>query len=205
MISEQEAEKIKKQLIEQINSTFPDDKKKPAIEQLNSMDNEQLEKFLIQNNLIKQDSSQSDSSPSTNCPFCLISQEKIKAYKLDENSLALAVLEINPMSEGHTIIIPKQHCSTDDIPSKALELAKKISKKLKSKLNPESVEISTSNIAGHSVINVIPVYKNKNPEKKKANEQELKKLQEKLTQKPRIIRKSPKKQEKILKAPKRIP
>ena len=53
MLPEGQSEQIKKQLIEQINLTFPDDKKSSAISQIKSMNDEQLEEFLKQNNLIK--------------------------------------------------------------------------------------------------------------------------------------------------------
>ena len=36
----------------------------------------------------------------------MIIEEKIPSYKIQENK-AVAVLEINPISEGHTIVIPK--------------------------------------------------------------------------------------------------
>ena len=52
--------------------------------------------------------------------------------EIDENEEALAVLEINPISKGHTIVIPKEHITKpEDIPPKAKELATQIGKKLK--------------------------------------------------------------------------
>ncbi len=201
---EQEAENIKKQLINHIENTFPKDKQQQAISQIKSMNNQQLEQFLKQNNLL-----QSNLGNQQQCPFCLITHGKLNAYKIDENESSLAVLEINPLSKGHTIIIPKNHVSSSEIPEQALTLAKKVSQKLKTKLNPKEVQISTSEVFNHAIINVIPIYENKKLEKKKAEESELKSLQEKIL-KEEIQKKEPEKKaeskpKKLPKAPKRIP
>src|SRR3972149_9691288 len=103
MLSEEQEKQIKQQLINQINSSFPDDKKQPAIEQIEKMDKERLENFLIQNNLIK------NADSPQQCIFCEIIEGKISTNKIAENEQALAVLEINPISKGHSLVIPKQH------------------------------------------------------------------------------------------------
>ena len=52
MITGEQAEEIKKQIISQMEN-FPSLQKEQAIQQINAMNNEQLEQFLIQNKLIK--------------------------------------------------------------------------------------------------------------------------------------------------------
>ena len=89
------------------------------------------------------------------------------------------------MSKGHSIILPLEHIKTDKLPKQALSLAHRIAKKIKTKLNPEDVKIETSNFQGHSLINIVPFYKNKKPEKTKASEEELKELQQLLSIKKR--------------------
>jgi len=174
MISEEQSKQIKQQLAEQINSTFPEEKKQSALEQIISMDAEELEKFLIQNNLIKDENSQNS------CIFCSIIKGKIPTNKIAENPEAIATLEITPISKAHSIIIPKQH--TKDAPKKAIELAQEISKKIKQIFNPKEIKIYTSKIFEHEIINVLPVYKDENSESKreKANQAELKEIQRKL-------------------------
>ena len=44
-----------------------------------------------------------------NCLFCKIVKGEIPAYKIYENDKYLAFLDIAQFTDGHTIIIPKQH------------------------------------------------------------------------------------------------
>ena len=46
------------------------------------------------------------------CIVCDIVSGKIPAYKVFENKYALAFLDINPASEGHVLVIPKEHGAT---------------------------------------------------------------------------------------------
>lgn len=177
MISPEQASQVKKQLIEQINSTFPEDKKAEAIQQLESMNEEQLEEFLKQNNLIK--SEEQDQQ----CVFCSIVSGDIPSTKISENKKAIAVLEINPISKSHAIIIPKEHISKEeDLPEETRILAKEISEKIKKAYNPKDVTFFNTNMFGHEIINVLPVYtdETKDSPKKQSNPEELKKISEKL-------------------------
>lgn len=45
------------------------------------------------------------------CPFCLIARGDIPAAKVYENDHVLAFLDINPLADGHTLVIPKQHAA----------------------------------------------------------------------------------------------
>lgn len=190
MLQEDQIPQIKKQLIEQISSTFPDDKKAQAIEQINSMNSEQLEQFLIQNNLVK--SGEAGSPSEQQCVFCSIAEGKIPSAQIGENKKALAVLELNPISKGHTLILPKEHLETaDKLPSQVLALAKKIAKKIKSVLKPKDILIETANLFGHSLMNVLPIYENENlaSPRTKAEPAELDELAKTLRPKPKAPRK----------------
>jgi len=46
---------------------------------------------------------------SLNCPFCLIIADKSPAYRLYENDLVIAILDILPLRAGHILVIPKAH------------------------------------------------------------------------------------------------
>ena len=46
--------------------------------------------------------------------FSLIIDGKIPSYKLYEDELVIAILDINPFSPGHTLIIPKEAAETLD-------------------------------------------------------------------------------------------
>ncbi len=43
------------------------------------------------------------------CIFCKIVSGNIPAYKVYEDKETLAFLDINPVHEGHTLVIPKDH------------------------------------------------------------------------------------------------
>ena len=43
------------------------------------------------------------------CIFCAIAEGEIPSFKVYEDDLVLAYLDINPFSEGHTLVIPKNH------------------------------------------------------------------------------------------------
>jgi histidine triad (HIT) family protein len=54
-----------------------------------------------------------------NCIFCQIIKGESPAYKVYEDYLTLAFLDINPISDGHTLIIPKLHESRlENLPDK---------------------------------------------------------------------------------------
>ena len=140
-----------------------------------------------------------------NFVFCSIIKGEIPSCKIDENKSAIAVLEINPISKAHALIIPKKHETIEKLPSSVLSLAKNIAKKIKSKFKPGDIRIETSSVQGHGIINIIPLYKDAKLEKKKADEKELQELQKKLEKKVRIRKIKPKKLKELPKAPIRIP
>lgn len=43
------------------------------------------------------------------CVFCAIAAGEIPSFKIYEDDFVLAFLDINPFSEGHTLVIPKEH------------------------------------------------------------------------------------------------
>ena len=45
----------------------------------------------------------------TDCIFCKIALGQISAVKLYEDQVILAFLDTGPISDGHTLVIPKEH------------------------------------------------------------------------------------------------
>ena len=70
------------------------------------------------------------------CIFCKIIKGEIPCYKLYEDENTLSFLDVNPITEGHTLVIPKTHATlvedlNNDNISSVFETTQKISKKIK--------------------------------------------------------------------------
>lgn len=212
MLTLEQTEHIKKQLITHIEKDFPKDKHEFAKKQIEGMNSEQLEEFLKRNKLMQAPQTSQPAQKSQECVFCSIVSGVITSYKINENKKALAVLEINPVSKGHTIIIPKEHLSSlDKVPQIVFSLAKSVARRLRTKLKPKNTEISSLNLFGHEIVNVIPLYGDeKIVEKHPAKPEELSELQKiliktkKSTKRAKKIKVDSKKPEKLW-LPKRIP
>ena len=44
-----------------------------------------------------------------NCIFCKIVKGEIPSYTIYEDEIVKCFLDINPLSTGHTLIVPKKH------------------------------------------------------------------------------------------------
>ncbi len=191
-LTHEQAENIKKQLMPQIEK-LPQENKEQIKEYIKQLNPEQLEEFLKQNkiqissegNLAQSTAPGTDQQTSEKPIFQSIVEGEIPSYKIDENNKAIAILEINPLSKGHSIILPKENTGIEKISKSALSLAQKIAKKIKTKLKPQDIKIETSSFQDYPMINIIPIYKDTQLEKKKESEQELEKLQSKLKVKKR--------------------
>jgi len=93
-----------------------------------------------------------------NCIFCKIANKEIPCYKIYEDDLVLAFLDINPVVAGHVLVIPKKHFENIfDIEEGYLKsiigAAKTISIKMKESLGVEGVNLYQANgsIAGQTV------------------------------------------------------
>ncbi len=81
----------------------------------------------------------------TDCIFCKIANNEIPSVKIWEDEKHLAILDLNPNTEGMTLVITKEHYDSDatDMPDKAyndLMLAvKKVSKLLEKGLGVKRV------------------------------------------------------------------
>ena len=186
MLTPEQIKNVKEQLLSHIDKGFPDDKKEYARKQIEGMSADELEEFLGRNNLSY------SKGKGGQCVFCSIVSEQIPSYKIAENKDAIAVLEINPLSRGHVIVIPRKHLDSgagERLPTGVMKLAEEISKRIKSKLKPEDVAIKSSNAFGHEILNVLPLYKEdlgkEKNERYSASEEELLSLQKLLSKKTR--------------------
>ena len=101
------------------------------------------------------------------CIFCQIVDKKIPSQILFENDTNLAFLDIFPISNGHTIVIPKNHYNNlEDIPSGELtdlfKVVKYLSNKIYEKLKIDGYNILQNNfsaagqIINHFHVHIIP-------------------------------------------------
>ena len=95
------------------------------------------------------------------CIFCKIIKGDIPCFKVYEDDRVLAFEDVNPISDGHTLIIPKAHAeniweiSGEDLV--AIHLAsKKVAHAIKEVLNPEGVAVLQLN--GRGVNQVVMHY-----------------------------------------------
>src|SRR3989338_1218763 len=105
------------------------------------------------------------------CIFCKIVKKEIPADIVFENDHILAFLDINPVNAGHTLIVPKQHCTDllytpDDIIKDMMVHTKKVAKAAVAavKANGFNIGINTKPAAGqvvfHTHLHIIPRFSN---------------------------------------------
>ncbi len=78
------------------------------------------------------------------CIFCKIIKGEIPSVKVYEDDRVFAFEDINPIRDGHTLIIPKVHAeniwemAAEDMAAVA-EAAKKLGEAIRTALNPEGI------------------------------------------------------------------
>ena len=86
-----------------------------------------------------------------NCLFCKIIAGEIPCHKIYEDEDVLAFLDINPISDGHTLVIPKKHSKdihefeTKGLGDKLLSTSRKIANALRDKLGHKGIMIMELN------------------------------------------------------------
>ena len=107
-----------------------------------------------------------------NCVFCAIAAGEIPSFKVYEDDLVLAYLDINPCSEGHTLVIPKAHTeglldTPDATLAEVIARVKKVAAHLKAALPCDGFNILQNNgeAAGQTVrhvhFHIVPRYAGK--------------------------------------------
>lgn len=95
------------------------------------------------------------------CIFCKIVKGEIPYHKIYEDDKFLAFLDINPVSLGHTLLIPKQHYRwVVDVPEfgEYWQVAQNIAQNIKnSDLKPDFISFLTVGVdVPHAHIHIIP-------------------------------------------------
>lgn len=106
-----------------------------------------------------------------NCIFCKIAAGEIPSVTLYEDEDFRVILDIEPASKGHALILPKAHYANlyeipDELAAKVLVLAKKMVTALTDILGCDGYNVVQNNgaVAGQTVfhfhMHLIPRYKN---------------------------------------------
>ena len=128
-----------------------------------------------------------------NCVFCAICAGEIPSFKVYEDDLVLAYLDINPFTKGHTLVIPKAHSAnlletSDETLAAVIARVKKVAAHVKAALPCDGFNILQNNgeAAGQTVhhlhFHIVPRYGNEPIvfENHKGDMEELKALAERI-------------------------
>ena len=125
----------------------------------------------------------------TDCIFCKIAQGGIPSTKIWENEKYFAFLDINPITSGHTLLIPKNHHDylfdmDDEQYNELMMTAKKLSHPIKKATGAKKIGVIVEGfLVHHTHIHLIPLHKggdlNTN-NAKKASPEDLASMAEKI-------------------------
>ena len=105
------------------------------------------------------------------CLFCKIIEGNIPSKTIYEDEKLKVFLDINPNTNGHSLIIPKKHIVTvdeldEELALHILKVEKEMKNLLQEKLNCEGLTIVQNNELGQEVkhyhVHLIPRYSNDN-------------------------------------------
>lgn len=108
-------------------------------------------------------------SMSTDCIFCKIVRGELSSYKVYEDDAVVAFLDINPISPGHTLVVPKRHVENildadAETIARVFQAVQKVAKILIEKLGAKGVNVlhnagrEANQEIMHFHVHVIPRY-----------------------------------------------
>jgi histidine triad (HIT) family protein len=103
------------------------------------------------------------------CLFCKIVAGEIPSHTVDEDDRTIAVMDINPWTRGHALVIPKEHSrniydiAQDDLAA-ASSAAQRLARQMRDRLSCEGINVVQSSEPAamqtvfHYHLHVIPRY-----------------------------------------------
>lgn len=100
--------------------------------------------------------------------FCKIVNGEIPSKKLYEDEIVMVIMDVNPMSNGHSLVIPKVHYKDlfdieSDVLNHIMKVAREMAKKLEEKLGCEGITLIQNNGISQDVkhfhLHLVPKYK----------------------------------------------
>ena len=127
----------------------------------------------------------------SNCIFCKIIKGEIPSYKIYEDENTFAFLDIEPVNNGHTLVIPKAHFvsmeeTPDDLLAKTFITSKKLRPIIQKALGANVVAVTVIGLhVPHFHIQLIPRFKDDGlggfwPTKKYKDAKEAEEIAEKI-------------------------
>jgi histidine triad (HIT) family protein len=124
---------------------------------------------MVENKLSEEEIKKRIEMMKENCIFCKIVKGEIESKVVFEDDLCIAILDINPVSNGHLLLIPKEHYMMmpmvpDEVLGHLSVISKSLSDLLMESLDCKDVLVLMSNGAAagqqiqHFCINLIPRY-----------------------------------------------
>ena len=104
--------------------------------------------------------------------FCKIINERIPSKTIYEDEILLVIMDVNPRSNGHVLIIPKKHYQDlydieESVLNHIMKTSKKIAKLLTDKLNCKGITLEENNgicqEVKHFHLHMIPRYEKEEP------------------------------------------
>ncbi len=107
----------------------------------------------------------------TDCVFCKIRDGQIPSMKVYEDERTLVIMDINPLTAGHCLVLTKTHAPTiwessvDDLQA-AMTTAKKVAVGLREAVKPDGLNVLQANGAAafqsvpHFHLHLIPRWNN---------------------------------------------
>jgi histidine triad (HIT) family protein len=107
----------------------------------------------------------------TECVFCKIRDGQIPSMKVYEDERTLVIMDINPLTAGHCLVLTKTHAPTiwessvDDLQA-AMTTAKKVAAGLREAVKPDGLNVLQANGAAafqsvpHFHLHLIPRWNN---------------------------------------------
>ena len=103
------------------------------------------------------------------CIFCKMLRNEIPCFKLYEDDLTLSFMDINPINDGHALVIPKYHSENlyttpDAWFGPTMSAARKVATAVNKVVRPEGMNLLQANGPGakqsvfHLHIHIIPRY-----------------------------------------------
>lgn len=98
------------------------------------------------------------------CIFCKIIAGEIPSYKVYEDEETYAFLDIHPINDGHTLVVPKQHVQfvhhlDDALYQSVMATTKKVMQALEKALAPARVGVVIEGFdVDHAHVKVFPLF-----------------------------------------------